>query len=1555
MGWRFPASGSEAFSEYGAVKLFIESARRVQPDLRLGAEGWAAIVRICRLLDGIPLAILLASAWIEVLSPLEIEAEISQSLDFLETDWRDLPDRQRSMRAVFEHSWRSLTQIEQDAFQQLSVFRGDFSRQAAHKVAGASLRTLMGLADKSLIHRSARGCYEVHQLLRQYATEILDQSSATSIEDLSERHSIYYLAFLGQREADLKSAHQGEALTDIEADIENIGLAWEEAIAHHRLDRLSQAAESLGRFYEWRGRYQEGEAAFQSIVDGLGEDALQDKPDLLATILIWQALFKHYLGQTEPAHTLLRQSQTVLDDAGLADCDNRLIRAFMLQEMGRLVADTDREQANRLYEASLVLYKECGDRWGRASVLHLSGRIARNTANYGQSKQLLEESLALRQALGDQKGVADTLSSLGMTLMYLGDLKAAENLIQESIAIHRAMGSRPGLAQGLADLSTIFETLGRFDGAYAYNEEALMIFTDLGNQVNICFESIRFGFVNKDLGRYQEAWLNGQAALRIARDIEDTYLFGFGCWLLSCVALVRDDYLQAEQLSREGIAALKIVGQRVHWANTLVCLGWAAYKLNKLAEGIDYLSEAIQILIDAQATADLGRTFPMIALLLAEQGKQARAAELYALASSRDPLVVRSRWFKDMWGQPIERIINTLPTEVRMAAEARGRSGDLWQTAEELLAELSVDVREQWSKGDEEKSSLLSLFPGPSHNLPPQPTPFIGRETELAQLADLLAEPDLRLITIVGPGGMGKTRLALAVAEAQLSQSRFIGGIFFVSLAHLSESEAIIPAIAEAVGYPFQGDGRSPQQQLLDYFREKQQLLILDNFEHLLEGVEFVADLLQAAMKVKVLTTSRERLQLHQEQLYPLRGLAFSATRSAAIDLFVQTARRSRPNFAVAPDDLPHLATICKMVEGMPLGLELAASWVDMLSIADIGTEIQRSLDFLETEMRNVPERHRSMRAVFDASWQQLNETEQAVFAQLSVFRGGFTREAAEEVAGTSLRILAALANKSLLHFSQKRDRYEIHGLLRQYAAEKLDASGLISELRERHAAYYCALLQRRNPELKGPRPQIALAEIGLELDNARAAWKWAVDQGQVERLDQAMDSLGMFFDWRARYPEGEAIYRLAVEKLQHTVSGDGLRILSKLLTWLALFSHEMGQNEQADQLEQQSLTLLDGPALAGQETRQARAFLMWVRGERMAFFDLEEAKRLFKQGLALCRELGDRWGTAHALHALSHIANEQGPYAEMKRLAEESLAIRQELDDKRGVTQDQGTVARFFADKEQFEEAEQLRRQVLVFYQEMGDHLRTMRSADGLGETLNDAGKFAESHCLVQEILSTFHTLEDQRALGDLKDTLGRALLHLGRYEEASTYFRQSLTHYQEAYIPRLDIPLSALGEVALTHEAYNEAQRLLQESIASLRQRGGGIWLSWLLIVLGYAEWGLGNNFLAQQHLAEGVGIALKQETIAKLRYALPLAALLLADQGQKERAIELYALALQSPFVANSRWHEAVAGRHIAAAAECLPPEVVAAAEARGRARDLWATAEELLEELTETAST
>jgi predicted ATPase/DNA-binding SARP family transcriptional activator len=422
---------------------------------------------------------------------------------------------------------------------------------------------------------------------------------------------------------------------------------------------------------------------------------------------------------------------------------------------------------------------------------------------------------------------------------------------------------------------------------------------------------------------------------------------------------------------------------------------------------------------------------------------------------------------------------------------------------------------------------IRSAAAPPPHNLPPQPTPFVGRTDELAEIARFFNNPHVQLLTLVGPGGIGKTRLALQAAARFIEPNRsieqpFPDGVFSVPLAGLSSSEshtnrpALIAAVADALRFSFQGP-IPPQAQLLSHLRDKKMLLILDNFEYIASEASQLADILRLAPGVQLLVTSRVRLNLQEEWPMEVAGLPVppsieepieTAATYGAVQLFVQQAQRVHAGFQLDADELPSVIRICQLVEGGPLGIEIAASWVRVLACHEIALEIEHGLDFLTTSLHNVPERHRSLRAVFDYSWNLLTPQEQAIFRQLAVFRGGFRREAAMHVAGASLPMLAELVDKSLLRRAAT-GRYEVHDLLRWYAEEKLQMLPAEYEtVNNAHCRYYAELLVKHNSELKGEDLPTALSVLEQERENVRAAWNWAVSQRRAEEVDMFMQCL---------------------------------------------------------------------------------------------------------------------------------------------------------------------------------------------------------------------------------------------------------------------------------------------------------------------------------------------------------------------------------------------------------------------------------------------------------------
>ncbi len=656
-------------------------------------------------------------------------------------------------------------------------------------------------------------------------------------------------------------------------------------------------------------------------------------------------------------------------------------------------------------------------------------------------------------------------------------------------------------------------------------------------------------------------------------------------------------------------------------------------------------------------------------------------------------------------------------------------------------AELETILR---SLGDSRAIFRAASLPSPPlpthrHNLPLQTIPFVGRETELSQLARLLAEPDGRLITILGPGGMGKTRLALEAAEAQLGN--FAQGVYFVNLAPLDALEAITPTVAEALGFSFYEEDE-PRQQLLDYLRQKTMLLIMDNFEHLLPplsggdkgGVDLVADILRTAPSVKVIATSRERLKLQNEQLFQISGIDFPDWEIAedvldysAIQLFLQSARRTQPSFKLTADNLTAVVQVCRLVEGMPLAILLAAAWVEMLTPVEIAAEINQSIDFLETDWRDVPERQRSLRVVFDHSWRLLTEQEREVFQGLSVFRGGFTRPAAQEVTGASLRTLMALANKSLLQRTST-GQYGMHELLRQYAAEKLEISGEINAARDAHSAYYAEFLHQREADLEGRRQLEAIEEIEADFENARAAWNWALKQKNYAAIGQLLSSLSWFCTYRSRNQENKELFQQAREQLAPD-PGD-------------------------------------------------EPHLVWGRILAAEFFarPSEVDRAQIERALAIAQQYGHRGMIAVCLRIFGEIALNAGDYAETLSLYEESLAHYRNLDNSFYITSVLYELAKAYRLLGQPEEAIKFARQSLDLSREIGDKFWAARSLANTGVIALYTGNFAEAEGYLQEANTIYREMGYREGIASSNVDLGKLAFLRGDSEKAKVLAEQAL-----------------------------------------------------------------------------------------------------------------------------------------------------------------------------------
>ncbi len=668
-------------------------------------------------------------------------------------------------------------------------------------------------------------------------------------------------------------------------------------------------------------------------------------------------------------------------------------------------------------------------------------------------------------------------------------------------------------------------------------------------------------------------------------------------------------------------------------------------------------------------------------------------------------------------------------------------------------------------------------------HLPAPLTPFVGRQAELLALSELLADPRHRLITLVGPGGIGKTRLGLQVAHAR--QVLHGDTAVFVPLAPVSAVDGVVPAMAHALGLVFHASA-DPQIQLVEFLRPRRLLLVLDNCEHLvveIEANDLLVTILEAAPDVRFLATSREPLGIWGETLFDVPGLPISdgdddATGSAVM-LFVQGARRVNRHFELTPADLPAVTRICELVEGMPLGIELAATWLRTYSCAEVAAEIERDLGFLSTTARGLPERHRSLRAVFEHSWQLLDAEERALLGQLAVFRGGFDRDAAEQVAGASRGRLATLSAKSLLRREQG-GTYDLHEVVRQYAWEKLDALGLAQITQARHLAYYARLAQAAAPALWGARQDYWLEHLEQEHDNLRAALAWSLTGGDLWQGLQLAGGLWRFWETRGHLPEGRRWLEQLLDAAQAQVPLDPpsmtvldswsaeergrAQVLADACNGTGNLARDLCDYPHARQYHQRSLAwrrvLDDLPGVSS-----SLGNLGEVAREQG---DLPAARQYYEESLALKRTLGERKGIAVGLHNLGILEHTEGHLAAAATLLEESLALKRQLGDKRAIAyllNDLGAVWRDLGDTAQ---AHTLHQEGLALCREIKDATGTAAALHSLGILALEQGRPAEAAPLLHESLALCERLANQAACADVLETLAGVALAEGHAGEA-------------------------------------------------------------------------------------------------------------------------------------------------------------------------------------------
>lgn len=737
-----------------------------------------------------------------------------------------------------------------------------------------------------------------------------------------------------------------------------------------------------------------------------------------------------------------------------------------------------------------------------------------------------------------------------------------------------------------------------------------------------------------------------------------------------------------------------------------------------------------------------------------------------------------------------------------------------------LAAELGIDPSPETNALYERVRAAVDIR---RHNLPVPTTPFVGRAQELAQIQAQLVRSSCRLLTLVGPGGIGKTRLALQVAEAAVGTT--LNGVFFVPLAAVPTPEFIIPAIAEAVEFTFTGSA-SPQTQLFNFLQAKEMLLLLDNFEHLLKGSRLLAEMSQALPDVKLLVTSRERLNLHSEWTYEVGPLPLLDTPDEqptdALMLFTQMAQRAQANFVLTPETAPQVAKICRLVAGVPLGIELASAWVRQLNCAEIAEELERGIGFLQTRAGDVPDRHRSLQSVFDHSWKLLTAEEQRVLTQLTVFRGGFTREAARQVTQTSLWTLTTLVDKSLLHRGVN-GRYGMLEMVRQFAAERLAAwPESATTTRARHAQYFLLLLHQQEICWQTAERQSALDLLTPEIENVRAAWRWAVaaleDPGAAEMvsaalqwLDQAINSLFFLYESRGWFQDGAAAYGWALAALEETAAhkAGACQMYGRLLVRYGRFVTILGQYEKAQQVLEKALHTLQAE-IDPKEVSLCHSYLAIVDSFQGHY---EQAVAKAETSLALTSKINHKQGLAFGQNLRGTLAQRLGDYTAAREHYEASLGLRRELGDKHGTAVVLNNLGNLANAEQDFAAARQYYEESQLIFKEINYKPGRAATLGNAGVVAMRLGQLAESRQLHDESLLLKQELGNRRSISISLINLGEVTTLLGELDAARRAFHEALrlTMVIQAYPLTLDA-LAGLAGLFIQDGQHEQAVRLLR-----------------------------------------------------------------------------------------------------------------------------------------------
>ena len=760
----------------------------------------------------------------------------------------------------------------------------------------------------------------------------------------------------------------------------------------------------------------------------------------------------------------------------------------------------------------------------------------------------------------------------------------------------------------------------------------------------------------------------------------------------------------------------------------------------------------------------------------------------------------------------------------------------------------------------------------PLYQLPIRVTHFVGRDQEIDELTMRLQNPVARLITLTGPGGIGKTSLALEIAAAFMAKrdSESNLGVAFVPLASVDKGEQFVAMVIQSLGLPQPTEG-DPTEYLLSYLEAQDFLLVLDNYEQLLPKVgtnfsqtidqSILIAILERAPKVTVLITSRVRLNLPQEWVYPLDGMTLPPStelntqnqdeinlehykQSNAVALFVRSAQQVHPPFMLTQQNAHAVARICQILEGTPLGLELAAAWVRALSCQEICTEIEQSLQFLTASSAQVPDRHRSLHAVFDSSWQRLSVGAQKVVLRLSIFRSQFDRAAATEIADASLLTLAELIDHSFVR-RVGAGEYQMHELMRQLAAEKIEADkALYKQTQQSHAFYFSRYLEERTEPFLGDNANQVLFEIEERFGDIRLAWVYLVEHAHYRYLDAILDALNRFCRTRGRIAHGAELVEdaLAAMEIHPRTSNETELYRARLMSRLGNFYVSLGEHKKAHVLVTETLQLCEnlqldiaddlanGPSLydpnAGPDAARSLgatiAYCHWcLLFVPSATEDAEQVDRLYAKGVALYAQHGLEWGIANMHNIRGVIAHNRGELILAESMYQKSHQIFKDGDNYKGLSLTHHNLGKVNEELGNYADGLTHLQRSLHYTYALSDDEAAAFVLSSMARIGMYQGKYREAEEQATEALSRFERVRFQQGIAFSCDLLGEILYLQTKYEDAESYLtRGMMVCQQHGYPIEAALVATTHGTMALHLLEFARAQELGEQALAFARQ---------------------------------------------------------------------------------------------------------------------------------------